>query len=72
MISSEWTWTVIAIYFRKSVTVVKQEFSINSLDTILGLIGGYIAILWGVVHFCFGGYESFKYLNSVIGQNYDA
>ena len=44
----------------------------DSLDLILGLLGGYSAILWGVVAYSLGGYESFKFNNSIIGAIYSA
>jgi len=51
---------------------IEQEFSVNSLDLILGLLGGYMAILWGLLEFSFSDYEQFKYNNSVVGSVYSA
>ena len=46
--------------------------SVDSLDLILGLLGGYSAILWGVITYSIDGFESFKFNNSVIGAIYSA
>ena len=46
--------------------------TVDSLDLILGLLGGYAAILWGVITYCLSGYESFKFNNSVLGTIYSA
>ena len=46
--------------------------SVDALDLILGLLGGYAAILWGVMTYSMSGYESFKFNNSVIGAIYSA
>ena len=62
----------INITFKQAKTVHEQEFSIESLDVMLGLIGGYTALLWGVLGYCMNGYEGFKYNNSVIGAIYNA
>ena len=60
------------LYFTKSATITEQEFAIHSLDTVLGLIGGYSALLWAFVHYCLGDYEAFKFQNSILGTVYDA
>ena len=39
---------------------------------VLGLLGGYYAILWGTLKFCINGYEEFKFNNSVVGTVYSA
>ena len=64
--------TNLAIWFTKSPTITHQEFAIHSLDTVLGLIGGYSALLWAFVHYCLGDYEAFKFQNSILGTVYDA
>jgi len=48
----------------------KVDWSINSLDLVLGLVGGLSGIVWGFLLLVFGGYESFKLENSLIGSVY--
>ena len=43
---------------------------ITSLDLTLGLVGGVSAIIWGTLMFAIGGYESFKFENSLISAIY--
>lgn len=45
-------------------------FAIQSLDIVLGLVGGLSSILWGFLFFLLGGYEQFKLSNSLIGYVY--
>ena len=47
-----------------------NEFSVNSLDIVLGLVGGLSGIVWGTLFLVFGNYESFKFENSLIGAVY--
>ena len=44
--------------------------AIASLDLVLGLVGGLSGIIWGVLALVFGGYESFKFENSLIASIY--
>ena len=44
--------------------------TVKSLNAVIGQIGGYTALLWIVINFIFGGYENFKFTNSLIGRVY--
>ena len=46
------------------------EWSINSLDIVLGLVGGLAGVIWPMLAMVFGGYETFKFENSLIGSIY--
>lgn len=46
------------------------EVAVQSLDIVLGLVGGLSSILWGTLYLVFGGYEQFKLQNSLIGHVY--
>ena len=46
------------------------EWSVNSLDIVLGLVGGFVGLIWGVCSFVLGSYEAFKLENSLIGAFY--
>lgn len=56
--------------FKQSRRVNEYTWSINSLDLVLGVIGGLSGIVWAVLAMLFGGYEAFKYQNSLIGSIY--
>lgn len=60
------------INFGQSRQFTEIEVSVDSLDLILGLIGGYTAILWGVSGFFLANYEGFKRDNSLVGAVYSA
>jgi len=47
-----------------------EQWSRVSLDIVLGLVGGLSGIVWGVLNLVFGGYETFKLENSLIGAVY--
>jgi len=57
------------IYSQATVTYT-QEWAIESIDIVLGLVGGFSGILWSVLAMLFGGYETFKLENSLIGAVY--
>ena len=44
--------------------------AIDSLDQVLGLVGGLASIIWGVLALIFGHYESFRFENSLISSIY--
>lgn len=48
----------------------KYTWSVDSLDIVLGLVGGLSGIIWGTLFIIFGSYESFKFENSLIGGVY--
>ena len=47
-----------------------EQWSRVSLDIVLGIVGGLSGIVWGVLNLVFGGYETFKLENSLIGAVY--
>ena len=48
----------------------KIEWAVQSLDFVLGLVGGLAGTLWALLGMLFGGYETFKFENSLIGAVY--
>ena len=46
------------------------EWVVNSLDIVLGLVGGLAAVFWSALSYSLGDYEQFKYENSLIGSIY--
>ena len=41
-----------------------------SLDTLLGLIGGFVGLIWSVVTYGLGGYEEFRFIQEIISEVY--
>ena len=60
------------VEYSQSRTLITREASVDSLDLILGLLGGYLTILLGVQQIFFTRYNEFKFNNSVIGNMYSA
>ena len=56
--------------YKQSRRVNELSWSINSLDLVLGVIGGLSGLIWSLLAMVFGGYESFKYQNSLISAVY--
>jgi len=48
----------------------QEEWAVDSLDTVLGLVGGFTGLLWAALSIVLGGYETFKLENSIIGAVY--
>ena len=42
----------------------------QSLDIVLGLVGGVSGVVWSVLAYSLGDYEQFKYENSLVGSIY--
>ena len=42
----------------------------QSLDIVLGTVGGFSSLVWALLFFFFGGYEDFKLQNSLISSIY--
>ena len=40
------------------------------MDLVLGLVGGFVGLLWGFLNILFGGYQAFKLENSLISAIY--
>ena len=47
-----------------------EIWAVESIDIVLGLVGGFSGILWSLLAILFGGYETFKLENSLIGAVY--
>ena len=45
-------------------------WSVQSLDIVLGLIGGFVGLIWGLLGYSLGGYESFKFSTALISEIY--
>lgn len=54
----------------QSRSYTETTWSINSLDLILGLVGGITSIIWGCLGIIIAPYEDFKFQNSVAGSMY--
>ena len=50
--------------------VYEMDVAIQSLDIVLGLVGGFTGLLWSALAILLGGYETFKLENSLIGAVY--
>ena len=48
----------------------KEDWAIESLDIVLGLVGGFTGLLWAALATLLGGYSTFKLENSLIGAVY--
>ena len=55
---------------KQSRVVHKQTWAYESLDLVLGLVGGLAGVVWSVLSYLLGDYEQFKYQNSLIGKIY--
>ena len=42
----------------------------DSFDVLLGLIGGFVGLIWGLLVYTLGGYESFKFSTALISEIY--
>ena len=45
-------------------------WSLVSFDLIVGVIGGFTGLIWEILNYILGGYESFKFNKSVIEEIY--
>ena len=50
--------------------IYTEDWVIDSLDVVLGLVGGFTGLLWAALSILLGGYETFKLENSLIGAVY--
>ena len=50
--------------------ITQVEWSIASIDVILGLVGGVSGIIWAGLGLILAPYEDFKFQNSIIGMVY--
>ena len=56
--------------FYQSRVQHNEEWSIQSIDLVLGLVGGLYGIIWGTLLILMENYETFKLENSLIGSIY--
>lgn len=54
--------------FYQSRVILRYTWSIASLDIVLGLVGGFAGLCWGLLLLVLGSYEAFKYENSLISS----
>jgi len=47
-----------------------NEWTIVSLDIVLGLIGGFVGLVWSSLDLSLGSYESFKFKEALISEAY--
>ena len=60
---------VVMNYYQARVQTTSR-WSINSLDIVLGLVGGLAGLVWGTLSLVFGSYEAYRLQNSLIGSIY--
>ena len=48
--------------------MAKQKWTVKSLNNVLGLIGGYTALIWMGITFVLSGYETHKFRSSLISS----
>ena len=58
------------VAFYQSRGTTEEQWSIMSLDLVMGLVGGLAGIMWATLDLIIGNYESFRYENSLIGSIY--
>ena len=56
--------------FIQSRVQYTNVWSIQSLDIVIGLVGGVSAVVWAVLDKLLGDYEKFMYENSIVGSIY--
>ena len=61
---------MVTVEYTQAREVYTQDFAIQSIDIVLGLVGGFTGLLWAVLAILLGGYETFKLENSLIGAVY--
>ena len=47
-----------------------ETWSVQSLDIVLGLVGGVSGVVWAVFAFTIDDFESFRFENALIGSIY--
>lgn len=61
---------VLKVICVQSRRITNIEWSIQSIDIILGLVGGVSGIIWAALGLLIAPYEDFKFNNSLIGMIY--
>ena len=61
-------------FFRSTLVQSRKknevQWAINSLDLILGLVGGFTSVIWAILGLIIQPYEDFKFNNSLVGSIY--
>ena len=63
-------WGEFIINYRQGRPTEDVKWTVRSLNIVVGLIGGYVALIWMVARFILDGYENFKFANSMVSQIY--
>lgn len=56
--------------FNQSIKIVETQWSIDSIDLILGFIGGMAGLIWSILGFVLGSYQNFAFESSMINNFY--
>ena len=51
-------------------SILQAQWNLDSLDLILGLVGGFIGLVWDSLGYILDGYESFKFSTALISEVY--
>ena len=54
----------------QSNMIEQTQVAVDSLDVVMGVVGGLAAVIWSILHFLFDDYQLFKLQNSIISQIY--
>lgn len=60
----------LSIYYTRDNKKSHVNWTVMSLDMMLGIIGGLSVLVWGLFRIVFSGYETFKLENSLISAVY--
>ena len=60
----------VQVIYGQSRLQYNVEWSVTTIDAVLGTVGGFVGLIWGALALVLGGYESFKLENSLIGAVY--
>ena len=48
----------------------EYQWTVTSFETVLGLIGGFVGLIWSIITQCLGGYENFRFTQEIISEVY--
>lgn len=60
----------IEVIYSQSFVQHEVIWQVQSLDSVLGVVGGFVGLIWSTLNLVLGGYEAFKLENSLIGAIY--
>jgi len=61
---------LLEVYYTQDLVRHKFKWNVKSLDLYLASLGGLLAIVWASLTVVLGGYETFKFQNSLISRIY--